>query len=140
MEEGVFKKKSRTFEKNPIIFRNALKYFHLPRLPEQTNPTRTRKTIDIKNLRPLLPMTKRLQTPDKFKFITERTLKREKYEITRWQSAQLRSRLPKGVYWLQVQSGGSVVWNWTLLQSYLLNGADCPEHRLLVEEYITTLP
>jgi hypothetical protein len=85
-------------------------------------------------------MAKKLQPPDKFKFMTERSIKREKYELTAWQSAQLRAKLPKGIYWLQIEKGGLIQWNWTLLQSYMLNGADCPQHRALVEEYIATLP
>jgi hypothetical protein len=82
----------------------------------------------------------KLQTPDKFKFMTERSIRAEKYELTRWQSAQLRSKLPKGVYWLQLESGGLIQWNWALLQSYLVSGADSPETLALVEEYISTLP
>jgi hypothetical protein len=85
-------------------------------------------------------MPKKLPTPDKFKFIAERTIRQEKYELTRFQSAQLRAKLPRGIYWLQIEKGGLIQWNWALLQSYLLNGADCPNHRALVEEYIATLP
>jgi hypothetical protein len=84
-------------------------------------------------------MPKKLQNSDKFRFITERSLKQEKYELTRWQSAQLRAKLPRGIYWLQIEKGGLIQWNWTLLQSYLLNG-DCPAHQALVEEYMSTLP
>jgi hypothetical protein len=84
-------------------------------------------------------MSKKLQTPDKFKFMTEKSIKREKYELTAWTSAQLRAKLPKGIYWLQLEKGGLIQWNWTLLQSYLLNG-DCPAHQTLVEEYMSTLP
>jgi hypothetical protein len=85
-------------------------------------------------------MPKKLQTPDKFKFMTERSIRAEKYELTRWQSAQLRRKLPKGIYWLQVESGGLIQWNWGLMQSYLLNGMDSAVHRALVEEYLATLP
>jgi hypothetical protein len=85
-------------------------------------------------------MTKKLQNPpDKFRFMTEKSIKREKYELTPWQSAQLRSKLPKGIYWLQLEKGGLIQWNATLLMSYLLNG-DCPTHQALVEEYMSTLP
>jgi hypothetical protein len=84
-------------------------------------------------------MTKKIQAPDKFKFMTERSIKREKYELTAWQSAQLRAKLSKGIYWLQIEKGGLILWNWCLLQSYLLNG-DCPNHQALVEEYMSTLP
>jgi hypothetical protein len=85
-------------------------------------------------------MPKKLQPSDKFKFMTERSIKREKYELTAWQSAQLRAKLPSGIYWLQIERGGLIQWNWTLLQSYLLSGADCPNHRALVEEFVSTLP
>jgi hypothetical protein len=85
-------------------------------------------------------MTPKLQQTDKFKFMTERSIKRDKYELTSWQSAQLRAKLPKGIYWLQIESRGLIQWNWTLLQSYLLNGVDSPIHQALVEEYIATLP
>lgn len=85
-------------------------------------------------------MARKPNNPDKFKFLTERSLKQEKFEMTRFQSAQLRASLPKGIYWLQIVKGGLIQWNWTLLQSYLLNGSDCPSHQALVEEYISTLP
>jgi hypothetical protein len=85
-------------------------------------------------------MTKKAQSSDKFKFMTERSIRAEKYELTRWQSAQLRRKLPRGLYWLQIERGGLVQFNWTLLQSYLLNGMDSVEHQALVEEYISTLP
>lgn len=75
----------------------------------------------------------------KFKFFTERSLKREKLEMTRWQSSQLRAKLPRGIYWLQIAPGGLIQWNWDLLQDYLVNG-DCASHRALVEEYLATLP
>ena len=85
-------------------------------------------------------MARKLNNPDKFKFFTERSLKQEKFEITRFQSAQLRKELPRGIYWLQLVKGGLIQWNWTLLQSYLLNGSDCSSHQALVDEYMATLP
>lgn len=85
-------------------------------------------------------MARKLNNPDKLKFFTERSLKEEKFEMTRFQSAQLRASLPKGIYWLQIVKGGLIQWNSTLLQGYLLNGADCPKQIALVEEYIATLP
>jgi hypothetical protein len=85
-------------------------------------------------------MPKKLQTPDKFKFMTERSIRAEKYELTRWQSAELRRKLPRGLYWHQIEKGGLVQFNWTLLQSYLINGGDSAEHQALLEEYIATLP
>ncbi len=63
--------------------------------------------------------------------MTERSIRAEKYEMTRWQSGQLRAKLPRGTYWLQIETGGLIQWNWTLLQSYLFNGADSPEHQAL---------
>jgi hypothetical protein len=85
-------------------------------------------------------MTKKAHSSDKFKFMTERSIRAEKYELTKWQSVQLRRKLPRGLYWLQIERGGLVQFNWTLLQSYLLNGADSAEHQALLEEYIETLP
>jgi hypothetical protein len=85
-------------------------------------------------------MAKKTKNSDKFKFFTERSLKEEKYDMTRFQSAHLRKELPKGIYWIQIVKGGLIQWNWTLLQSYLLNGSDCPSHQALVEEYMATLP
>ncbi len=84
-------------------------------------------------------MARKLNNPDKFKFHTERSLKQEKFELTSFQSVKLRASLPKGIYWLQIVKGGLIQWNWTLLQDYLING-DCPSHRALVEEYMSTLP
>lgn len=76
---------------------------------------------------------------NRFKFITESSLKKDYIELTRWQSAELRRNLQKGIYYLQITPGGLIQWNWTLLQSYLLVGADDPSHRALVEEYVSTL-
>jgi hypothetical protein len=84
-------------------------------------------------------MPKKLQTPDKFMFMTERTIRAEKYELTRWQSGDLRRKLPKSIFWNQLEKGGVVSWCWILLQSYLLTG-DSPQTQALVAEYIATLP
>jgi hypothetical protein len=84
-------------------------------------------------------MMKKLPSPDRFRFLTERSIKQDKIELTRFQSSQLRAKLPKGIYWLQIANGGLVQWNWTLLQDYLING-DRPEHQSLVEEYMAALP
>lgn len=72
--------------------------------------------------------------------MTERSIRAEKYELTRWQSAQLRRKLPKNIYWIQIETGGLIHWNWDMLQNYLLNGMDSAEHQSLLEEYIATLP
>jgi hypothetical protein len=85
-------------------------------------------------------MPKFKQPSDKFKFMTEASIRAEKYELTRWQSGQLRQELQKGIFWNQIKEGGIIQWNWTLLQSYLLHGADSPITQALVEEYIATLP
>lgn len=85
-------------------------------------------------------MAKQQKSFEKFKFFTERSLREEKFEMTRFQSASLRKILPKGIYYIQIVQGGLIQWNWCLLNSYLLNGLDCPSHQALVEEYIATLP
>jgi hypothetical protein len=84
-------------------------------------------------------MSSKKPVSDKFRFLTERSIRREKIELTKWQSAQLRSKLPKSIYWIQIEARGQISWNYTLLQHYLLNG-DCPSHRGLVDEYMSTLP
>ena len=88
---------------------------------------------------PLSPMSKKQKNPDKFRFMTEKSIRQEKFELTRWQSAQLRSKLPVGIYWVKLENGRLVQWNWTLLQNFLIDG-DGPIHRALVEEYLSTLP
>ena len=60
-------------------------------------------------------------------------------QLTKHHFSELKSKLPRGIYWLQPCQRGKILWNWTLLQSYLLVGGDCPSHRSLVEEYISTL-
>jgi hypothetical protein len=78
-------------------------------------------------------------TTDRFRFLTEKTIKREKIELTPYQSAALRKKLAKGIYWVQTEKGGLIQWNWGLLQDYLVNG-DRPDHQALIEEYLATLP
>jgi hypothetical protein len=84
-------------------------------------------------------MKKLPATTDKFRFLTEKSIKKDKIELTRFQSAQLRAKLPKGIYYIQIANAGLVSWNWTLLQDYLVNG-DRPDHQTLIEEYLATLP
>jgi hypothetical protein len=84
-------------------------------------------------------MPKKLQDCDKFKFLSERSVRKFKAEFTRWHSAQLRNKLPRGIYWLQMVKGGSILWNWTLLSNFLISGQDHPEHKALVEEYLESL-
>jgi hypothetical protein len=76
----------------------------------------------------------------KFAFLTEAYIKENYIQITPFQSRQLRAKLPKGIYWLQIEKGGLVQWNWTLLNSYLTHGLDSPTTTALVEEYMATLP
>ena len=83
-------------------------------------------------------MTTKLQDCDKFKFLTERSLKEKKIELTRWQSAQLRGKLPRGIYWIQIAKGGLIQWNWRILNDFLIFG-NRPEHQELIEEYLATL-
>ncbi len=89
------------------------------------------------NYKNTMPISKKTIS-QKFRFITEKSIRREKIELTRWQSAQLRAKLPRGIYWLQIEARGMISWNYTLMQDYLING-DSPSHRALVEEYIATL-
>jgi hypothetical protein len=79
------------------------------------------------------------QPKGKFTFLTEAYITEHYVQLTPYQSRQLRAKLPKGIYWLQIEKGGLVQWSWTLLQSYLLTG-DSPETRALVEEYMSTIP
>jgi hypothetical protein len=74
-----------------------------------------------------------------FKYISEAAIRRDFIDLSPWQSIELRAKLPKKIYWIQPSERGKIHWNWTLLQSYLLNG-DCQSHRDLVDEYMSTLP
>ncbi len=76
---------------------------------------------------------------DKFKFLTEKSIRRDKFELTQWQSASLRKQLPRGLYWVQMNGSRIISWNWDLTWDYLQNG-DCSSHQRLVEEYVSTLP
>ena len=80
------------------------------------------------------------QPKGKFTFLTEGYIRENYLQLTQFQSTQFRATLPKGIYWLQTVKGGLIQWNWTLLQSYLLTGAESPETLALVEEYMSTLP
>jgi hypothetical protein len=81
-----------------------------------------------------------MKVATKFVFKTERSIRENHIEITKWQSADLRRKLPKGVFWLQIERGGLVQFNWILLNSYLLHGLDSPITQALVDEYMATLP
>jgi hypothetical protein len=78
------------------------------------------------------------QPKGKFAFLTEAYIHAHYLQFTPFQSRQWRANLPKGIYWLQ--DCKMIQWNWTLLQSNLLNGADSPITTALVEEYMATLP
>ena len=85
-------------------------------------------------------MAKSLQKEDKFKLYSQKSLQQFKAELTRWQLAQLRSKLDRGIYWFQLERGGVIQWNWCLLQSYILYGEHSTEHQALLAEYMETLP
>ena len=85
-------------------------------------------------------MAKLLQKEDKFKLYSQRSLQKFKAELTRWQLAQLRGKLDRGIYWFQLEPGGVIHWNWTLLQSYMVQGEHSIEHQALVAEYMDTIP
>jgi len=77
----------------------------------------------------------------KFAFLTQAYINEHYIQITPFQSLQLRGLLPKGIYYHQITKGGLVQFNWTLLQSYLLEGStSTPEHQKLLSEYMETLP
>jgi hypothetical protein len=75
-----------------------------------------------------------------FVFQTKKYIRENHIQLTDYQFSDLCRILPKGIYWIQVTPGGLIHWNWRLLQSYLLVGADDPSHRSLLEEYVSTLP
>lgn len=70
-----------------------------------------------------------------FPYIDTRTL-RSHFQIGKFGEAKLREQLPSPIYWIQPER--KVLWNFRLIQDYLLNG-DGPNHQRLVEEYLTTL-
>jgi hypothetical protein len=84
-------------------------------------------------------MPKALQKAEKFPFVTSKTLEQH-IELTKWQLHKLRSKLPRGVYWVQIASGGSIQWNITLIRSCVLHGEDSIEHKKLVDEFVSSLP
>lgn len=80
------------------------------------------------------------QECDKFKLMTQRSIKKYKADLTDWQFNNLRTKLPRGIYWFQIEKRGLIHWNWTILQSYLVHGAESPITLALQEEYMATLP
>jgi hypothetical protein len=71
-----------------------------------------------------------------FPFVDTRTF-RQYYQLGKFGEAKLRNQLPSPLYW--IQPNRKVLWNWILVQDYLLNGGDRPEHQQLIEEYLETL-
>ena len=77
----------------------------------------------------------------KFAFLTEAYIKENYIQLTPFQFSQLRGMLPKGIYYHQITKGGLVQWNWTLLQSYLLEqSTSTTVHHALLSEYMATIP
>ncbi len=74
-----------------------------------------------------------------FKFLSESAIREDYFDLSQWQSSNLRKKLPQYIYWIQPIERGKILWNITLLQDYLFNG-DRPEHQILIEEYLSTLP
>lgn len=64
----------------------------------------------------------------------------DRLDIRSQQRKELRTKLPSPLYWWQFPGGRKIFWNWVLVQDYLLNGGDTPEHQRLVESYLKTLP
>lgn len=80
------------------------------------------------------------QPKGKFAFLTEGYITENYVQLTPYQSRKLRAKLPRSIYWLQLEKGGLVQWCWVLLHSYLTHGLESPITQALVEEYIATLP
>jgi hypothetical protein len=76
-------------------------------------------------------------TTTKPTFVLESVVKRELLGMTKNQSIALRSKLPKGIYW--IQPGRFIFWNVELLIDYLVNG-DSDHHRAMVERFLASLP
>ncbi len=77
--------------------------------------------------------------PRIFKFLSESAIRKDHFDLTSWQSLNLRSKLAHRIYWVQPVARGKVLWNIELLTDFIING-DRPEHQDLVEEFIATLP
>ena len=71
-----------------------------------------------------------------FPFVSSRTL-RTHFEFGKYVETQLRRKLPCPLYWIQPDR--KVLWNFFLVQDYILHG-DRPEHQRLVERYLQSLP
>jgi hypothetical protein len=85
--------------------------------------------------------TKQKAKPRTFQFLSETTIRREHFDLTKWQSADLRTKLAHRIYWVQPVVRGKILWNVDLLTDYMINGdVDRPQHQALVEEYLASLP
>ncbi|MDX1977187.1 MAG: hypothetical protein SFT94_05895 [Pseudanabaenaceae cyanobacterium bins.68] len=71
-----------------------------------------------------------------FPFVSTLML-RSHFAIGKFGEAQLRAKLPKNLYW--IQPNRKVLWNFKLVQDYLING-DGAEHQKLRESFLATLP
>ncbi len=58
--------------------------------------------------------------------------------FTAHQSSNLRSKLERGIYWIQPVPRGKTHWNEALLADFLING-DSPQHKQLVEKFVFSL-
>ena len=76
----------------------------------------------------------------RFVFLTEAYIHEKYLQFTPYQSSQLRVKLSRGIYWLQIVDRGMIQWNWLLLNSYLVHGIDSQEHQALLSEYLLTIP
>ena len=76
---------------------------------------------------------------NKFIFKTQRYIRENHAQLSKHHFGELCKVLPKNVYWIQPAPRGTVLWNWGLLESYLLIGAEDPTHRSLLEEFVSTL-
>lgn len=71
-----------------------------------------------------------------FPFVSSKTL-RLHFQFGKWQESDLRKKLPSPLYW--IQPNRRCLYNLYLVKDYLLNG-DSPEHQILIESYLATLP
>lgn len=74
----------------------------------------------------------------RFPFVSKRELT-EHFQLSNYQQADLKRKLPSPIYWIQPVPGGNNLWNLCLIRSFLLNGLDSEAHKRLVEEFIATM-
>jgi hypothetical protein len=86
-------------------------------------------------------MKSKQQNTTPFKFVTEPFIRENHHQLSRSQFERLRWILPKHLYWCQpCGRGGAILWNLPLFLSYMSLGADSQQHKILIDEYIATLP